>query len=160
MKGQYFSFDAIIASVIFVMALIALLSYWYAVKNYLESQNDELEKEAIRISNLLLSPSYPSSDCSQIESLGLAKSWNDSRIDADIFQCQSLGDKEWVKEKLATGYGVSITVTKLPELDRWTIGGEPSPEVREVVRMHRFATLLDETDGSTRLAVIELALYR
>ncbi len=49
MKGQYFSFDAIIASVIFVMALVALLSYWHSVKSYLDSQNDEISKEAIQI---------------------------------------------------------------------------------------------------------------
>ena len=38
-KGQYFSFDAIVASVIFVLALVALLSYWHSVRSYLEHEN-------------------------------------------------------------------------------------------------------------------------
>ena len=56
MKGQYFSFDAIIASVVFVLTVLALMSYWNSVKAGMETYSDETTKEAIRISDLLLSP--------------------------------------------------------------------------------------------------------
>lgn len=161
-KGQYFSFDAIIASVIFIMALMALLSYWYSVKNYLESQNDELEKEAIRISNLLLSPPYPSSQCSGMERLGFAMSWDDQRMDPDVLECSAyLDDQQWVKQRLSTGYNISIKVVRLSDGETWNIGGElpQTEETLEVVKMHRFATLVED-DGETHLAKIELRLYQ
>lgn len=160
MKGQYFSFDAIIAAVIFVLALMALLSYWYAVKNYLDSQNDELEKEAIRISNLLLSPPYPAGSCAGMETLGLSMSWTDKRVDQGMLDCTNFADGEWVKERLATPFDVSINVIRLPDMRTWRVGEEPGVTTSEVVKMHRFATLVDDVDGSTQLAVIELKVYR
>lgn len=52
-KGQYFSFDAIIASVIFILLLVSLLSYWNAIRSNLGVEEIELYEEAIRISDVL-----------------------------------------------------------------------------------------------------------
>lgn len=57
-KGQYFSFDAIVASIIFIITFITLVSYWFSVKSSLESKEEELAKEAARISDSLLSPAF------------------------------------------------------------------------------------------------------
>ena len=55
-KGQYFTFDVIVAGIIAVFTLILLLSYWrYALENS-TLVKDTLTKEAIRVSNLLMSP--------------------------------------------------------------------------------------------------------
>ncbi len=54
MKGQYFSFDAVIAAVIFIMAFTTILAYWQAIKYDLESKDDLLNKEALSISNSIL----------------------------------------------------------------------------------------------------------
>lgn len=55
-KGQYFSFDAIIASVIFILALVSLLSYWNSARTTLDFQNGDLTNEALRISEIALEP--------------------------------------------------------------------------------------------------------
>ncbi len=56
LKGQYFSFDAIIASVIFILALVSLLSYWNSARTTLDFQNGDLTNEALRISEIALDP--------------------------------------------------------------------------------------------------------
>ncbi|MFA5108059.1 MAG: hypothetical protein WC492_00830 [Candidatus Micrarchaeia archaeon] len=54
LKGQYFSFDAIIATVIFVMALSILFNHWYAARSQMDEQGNFLQSEAHRISNIFL----------------------------------------------------------------------------------------------------------
>ncbi|MFN3909625.1 MAG: hypothetical protein ACK4J0_00110 [Candidatus Anstonellaceae archaeon] len=53
-KGQYFSADIVVAIIIFIFSLSILLNYWHGLK----SQGGEgfLYSEALRISDLLLSP--------------------------------------------------------------------------------------------------------
>ncbi len=55
-KGQYFSFDAIVSVVIFVMAITILLSHWYSLKTKMNEQTTYLQDEALRISEILLGP--------------------------------------------------------------------------------------------------------
>ncbi|MDD5023144.1 MAG: hypothetical protein PHU63_03175 [Candidatus ainarchaeum sp.] len=55
-KGVYFSFDAIIASIIFMLTVISLLSYWYSVREMVMSEDSLLSEEAQRISNLVFLP--------------------------------------------------------------------------------------------------------
>ena len=57
-KGIYFSFDAIIASVIFILTLISLLSYWYAIRESVQRSDSLIAEEALRISDLLYSYSF------------------------------------------------------------------------------------------------------
>lgn len=57
-KGQYFSFDAIIASIIFILTFMALLGYWFSVRSGLESQEADISREASRISDMMFTPSY------------------------------------------------------------------------------------------------------
>ncbi len=70
MKAQYFSFDAIMASVIFILTLTILFSYWYSTRSSLEIGQEELSTEAFRIAENLYSP-YPQ---------GLANSWTDRHM--------------------------------------------------------------------------------
>ncbi len=52
-KGQYFTFDVILAGIIMILAIILLINYWrYALENS-APMKDNLTKEAIRVSNLL-----------------------------------------------------------------------------------------------------------
>ncbi len=70
MKAQYFSFDAIMASVIFILTMTILFSYWYSTRSSLEVGQEELSTEAFRIAENLYS-SYPQ---------GLANSWTDRHM--------------------------------------------------------------------------------
>ncbi|MFH1393956.1 MAG: hypothetical protein ABII71_00405 [Candidatus Micrarchaeota archaeon] len=171
MKGQYFSFDAIVASVIFVLALMALLSYWHGVRSYLDFQNSDVQSNAIRISNLLFTPSEYTSltpDCGTIERIGFATSWNDRIVDwemLDLARRCSESDSGWLREKLASPYNVTLTVT-YPEPPPWSpdsvqIGSvdfAPDEQPTEIVLMRRLATV--QTAGGTYLATLDLRLYR
>ena len=59
MKGQYFSFDAIIATVIMVLATTTLVSYWFGVQSVVDSRNNSIEADAMRIADSLVSPGVP-----------------------------------------------------------------------------------------------------
>ena len=163
-KGQYFSFDAIIAAVIFILALVALLSYWHSVKSYLDYQNDPLSKEAIRVSNLLFTPPYPSSDCASMSRLGFSVSQDDRRLGLSIIGCaqaKAASNQSWLQDRLATPYKVSITFTKLTDspLVVATVGGPVPSDANEVANMRRLATVVNETSGETYLAAVDLSMY-
>jgi hypothetical protein len=161
MKGQYFSFDAIIASVIFVLALVALLSYWHSVRSFLEYQNDPLSKEAIRVSNLLFIPGSPSSDCASMTQFGLANRYDDRRVNASIINCiNSTKDGAWLRSSLGTPYNVTIKVTRISDAASWMLGGDVSGTPNNIVKLRRLATVVNSTDGTTYLASFDLTMYR
>jgi hypothetical protein len=164
MKGQYFSFDAIIGAVIFIMALVALLSYWHSVKSYLDYQNDPLSTETVRVANLLFTPPEftpsTSSDCAQLTTLGFAMSWNDSRVNQSLITCAAGLAEPKLQQDLGTSYNVSINVTDISSAQPTStaIGGAVPAGVQDVVIMHRLATIVNP-DGSTYLAKFDLTLY-
>jgi len=105
-KGQYFSFDAIVASVIFILTIISLLSYWYSTKSSMEYQNSEIMREAIRVSDALFAAQSSGSGCQ----LGFAESWerkvlNRSAIEKCTAVYASMDD---LKAKFGLAYNVTI----------------------------------------------------
>lgn len=91
MKGQYFSFDAIIATVIMVIAFTSLIAYWYGVQSTIESQTGSTYDSALRVADSLFSPGIPSNlsagtSISSIAQLGLADDFtnrlNESKVAA------------------------------------------------------------------------------
>ncbi|MFH1520891.1 MAG: hypothetical protein ABID61_04550 [Candidatus Micrarchaeota archaeon] len=168
MKGQYFSFDAIVASVIFVLALVALLSYWHSVKSFLDYQNDPISKDAIRVSNLLFTPPSPSADCDTIEKFGLALSWSDRRVNSSLLNCaiQKTNDlvdpdagPNWLHIKLGTQYMAALNITNVTGGPTISIGNSPPADVLHIVKIRRLATVVND-DGSTYLVTMDLSLYK
>lgn len=160
MKGQYFSFDAIIASVIFVLALVALLSYWHSVRSFLDFQNDALSKDAVRVSNLLFAPVSPTgADCATLERLGLANSWNDRRLDEALVYCSASQSDAWLKEKLGTANNLSIRVENLANGTVTTIGTAPPSGSTDVIKVRRLASVVNSTD-ETYLAIVDMSVYK
>lgn len=173
-KGQYFSFDAIVASVIFVMALVALISYWYSVKSMLDSQSEELSKEAIKISSLALGPAspYPRSVPCNFERIGFANSWDDKRLNVTMIECarSALGSsdpgrgQDWLKNNFSTN-NLQIAITRTrggTVLDHpdYLLGPATIPaDAKEVVRLRRVAPIA-ENDGTTSLAYVDFTLYK
>ena len=162
MKGQYFSFDAIIASVIFVLALVALLSYWHSVRSFLDFQNDALSKDAIRVSNLLFGPAFPpESDCGDMELLGFARTWDDKRIDEPTLVCAEVwaSDQQWLRNVTESSNNLSIRVELLTTGDEYIIGDEAPDGASNIVQIRRLATVVDE-DGKTYLATVDTTVYK
>ena len=90
MKGQYFSFDAIIATVIMVVAITSLAAYWLGAQAVVESRFAPLYDDSLRIAESLLSPGAPEnwdslSDFSSVKQIGIATSFgnelNKTKVD-------------------------------------------------------------------------------
>jgi len=171
-KGQYFSFDAIIASVIFMIAVVMLLSYWHSVKTFLEYQSGDMSREAMRIAAMLLSPPSPSyalgNNCGNMQSIGLVNSFVDKTINESTLEClrsQQQVNSNFLKSKFATPYNVAINVTKVAKAgsskpDYYTIGTiDTSKPSSEIVKIRRIATLVDDS-GKTSIATIDVYLYK
>jgi len=58
-RGQYFSFDAIVATVIMVIAISSLLAYWIGVQSVVDSRASPLYSDAMRIADSIISPGQP-----------------------------------------------------------------------------------------------------
>ena len=90
MKGQYFSFDAIIATVIMVLAFSSLVAYWYGAQSVVESRTYSRLADAGRIAESLLSPGSPTNwvngNVEDVRQIGIATSFgnelNMSKVNA------------------------------------------------------------------------------
>ncbi|MEM4389073.1 MAG: hypothetical protein QXG98_00230 [Candidatus Micrarchaeia archaeon] len=58
-RGQFFSYDAVIGGVIFVVAFALLATYWWGVSSTLNPEREDLLREALRISDFLLTEGNP-----------------------------------------------------------------------------------------------------
>ncbi|MBU0527745.1 hypothetical protein KKE92_04650 [Candidatus Micrarchaeota archaeon] len=159
MKGQYFSFDAIIASVIFVLALVALLSYWHSVRSFLDFQNDALSKDVVRVSNLVFTPPSPSSDCGTLDRLGFANDWNDRRINESLIYCAQGKTQAQLRDLLGSSNNLSLRFENLANGTVTVVGGDIPVETTDVIRVRRLATVVNST-GGTYLAALDMSLYK
>lgn len=163
-KGQYFSFDAIISSVIFLLTLIMLLSYWHSVRTYLDYQANDLSKEASRLSTLLFTPPT-GTDCKNLQRLGLVNSWSDKRLNVTLLDCVKGMDAGALKTKLGASYNVSIVIddthTTASKKD-YVLGTDPDKfptNLKEVAKFRRIGTLSNKS-GEEHIATIDLYVYR
>ena len=159
MKGQYFSFDAIIGASIFILTLIAILSYWYGVSNSIEQQQTVYAKEAIRIADILYSPA-------EIP-YGVTVNWSDKHIDLE--KAQNLcGGGTSASAVLGSEYAVAIHFTDLEgsEIDCvWaSILDDQDPTITapadatEVYRMRRVGSYVN-SEGNTTLGYVDIYVY-
>ena len=58
-KGQYFSFDAIIATVIVVISMTTLVAYWFSIQSVVDTRSNTLQSAASAMADTLLSPGIP-----------------------------------------------------------------------------------------------------
>jgi hypothetical protein len=163
-KGQYFSFDAIVATVIFVLTLVMLLSYWNSVRTYLDYQTNDLGQAASHISDMLFQP--PTGDCTDgFITLGFASSWSDQRINESLVQCAEKLSSDQLKADLGSSYNVSIVITDEidPSYDV-KLGDDPtapafSDNKNEVDKITRVASLVTP-DGHNDLATLDVYVYQ
>ena len=94
MKGQYFSFDAIIATVIMVLAFSSLVAYWYGAQTVVESRTYSRLADADRVAESLLSPGSPSNwadglhGMDSVRQLGIATGFNNELNESKIGSLQ------------------------------------------------------------------------
>ncbi len=146
-KGQYFSFDAIVASIIFILTFISLVSYWFSVKSMLESKENELEKQAIRISDFML--------------INLTISHEDKRIMNNTLQTLSSLNYGQLKNRFNSPYNIFINITKQGKNNGMPIvvlGNAPPPKIRDIAKVRRVFILVNETYETP--ATLDIYLYK
>lgn len=143
-KGQYFSFDAIIASTIFIITFVSLLTYWFSVKSALDSKDDDISREAARISDVMFTPAY------------LLSSYADNRVDSSELSGLP-SDETALRKEFNSPYKIYLAFTSQSGsqiLDR----GEPPPaDAHNVAKVRRIFVL---DDGAKDVqAAMDLYLY-
>ena len=160
-KGQYFSFDAIVGSVIFILALVTLLSYWYSLRTALNSQTNDLTREALRISDLILTPGYPAGvSCNDMKQLGFSMSWQDRRINKTKFECaKAIKDEKILREKFSSSFNISMKIGKVDNIIA-TIGDDISLiQPKQIAKVRRVVTILDEKNEEN-LVYFDIYVYQ
>ncbi|MBS3067116.1 hypothetical protein J4450_00315 [Candidatus Micrarchaeota archaeon] len=159
LKGQYFSFDAIVASVMFILALFTLLSYWHSTRTALNSQTNDFAKEALRISDIMLTPGYPEgAACNSAahKQLGLSMGWQDRRINKTKFDCAKTLTQTQLKDKFSTPFNVSVFVNNAP-----AIGSDiTAVDADQIAKVRRIVTILNGLTNTEELATFDVYVYQ
>lgn len=151
MKGQYFSFDAVIGASIFILTLVAIMSYWYGVSSSIEQQQSVLAKEAIRIADILYSPSETP--------YGITGSWSDKRLNLTKINELCDPDNPPPADVLKSSYGVAIDFnTREKPICTWSESGY-SFQANQTYKMRRVGSVYDDSDGSTKLGYVDIYVY-
>ncbi len=154
LKGQYFSFDAIVGGTIFILTAIALFSYWNGINSSFDQGHDMLSREAFRVSETLLTPVSP----------GLSMGWADAHINYS-----SIGAGhgcQWTRspqEAFGSGYLLSIHFYEISEKGSISLicpWGEAEEDIisQNVYKMRRTVSYSKE-DGSNSLGYFEVVVY-
>lgn len=159
-KGLYFSFDAVIASVIFILTLISVISYWHSVHTGMKQEDLMLMEEAMRVSDMILLPE-------QGNGFGFADSFNNKTIVLQKISdyTSSVGtDEDQIKADAGTPYNVYIVFDLfksqeyLKPLGKLDVG-EPIPEDAKMIgKFTRIASAYDDFEGNL-IVKISVFLY-
>ncbi|MGV8176748.1 MAG: hypothetical protein ACP5NX_03045 [Candidatus Bilamarchaeaceae archaeon] len=169
MKGQYFSFDAIVAAIMFILIFATIIAYWNSVRVSFDTQGGgDMMKTAVRISDQLMNPGYTSEDpLKQDENVvGFGMSWGDKRLDlGKIEDFQGVAGTGSVKGKFATNYEVYIT------MEIYSYGGDPktlkfgnAPDDSTTTQIAHFTRdapiIMDKKTGETAISRMDIYVYR
>ena len=125
-KGQFFSYDAIVAGLLFILLLSLLYIYWNSLRTTISINIDDSTRIALDVSDMLLTPGYPLNwDSTNFNQLGLTKDYNTIVIDENkVGNLSTIGLYNYtlLKQKLAVGpneiyikIGTGITIGMQPE---------------------------------------------
>jgi hypothetical protein len=151
MKGQYFSFDAVIGASIFILTLVAIMSYWYGVSSSIEQQQSSLAKEAIRVADIIYSPTEVP--------YGITMGWDDKRISRDKVEylCAEYGEPSEVSELLDSQYGVVVDFNVRE--DRICIWPNVlSISSNEIYKIRRTGTFID-SEGNSETGYLDIYIF-
>jgi len=112
------SYDLIVASIIFVIAMGILAFFWWSAQTNISENKDLIAKESIKVSDTLMSPGIPPnwnelvdvnnpSTWSAIQQAGIAQSWDNNMLSIDKlykFSQISLRNYSFAKTKLRSRY--------------------------------------------------------
>jgi hypothetical protein len=177
MKAQYFSFDAIVAAVIMVMAFSAFLTYWYSLQFVTDSRTNNLQIDAMRVAESLFSPGDPeewaesSSTIDAVSQFGLANGFSNELNLTKIKKLDYWGDIQLSSnyEKIGSilhvsGYNMQYYLLIQPvngsKKYTYQIGAIPSSSANEVAIANRGAVLVDDRTGERIPVRMQVQVWR
>ncbi|MEM4633923.1 MAG: hypothetical protein QW275_02090 [Candidatus Anstonellaceae archaeon] len=164
LRGQYFSFDAVIATVIMLIAMSSLVNYWFGVQTAMESRTDSLHAGAMRIAESLLSPGTPAdwhtrSSLSDVKQFGISRDFSNQISRAKLDKLDywiSNNYKEAGKIMRAGGeYCILLEYTE-SNLPVKLMGNCTHDRGKEVAVAHRGAVI---TDSSGKSSPVRLRVF-
>lgn len=174
-KGQYFSFDAIVATVIVIIAVSSLLGYWFSAQSIIESRANPMYADALRVAETLMSPGVPADwqngDPNDIRQLGLTTGRGNELRETKIARLKAFadpyGDYAKMGRLLGTGgfnYYITVNQSDVQSEGYGEEIGNSSYAAAgnvEVVVAHRGGTIVDPLEPTKRIPVkITVYLYR
>lgn len=93
-KGQVWSYDLIVASIIFVAAMAILAYFWWSARTNMSEDKEAIIRESLKVSDVLMSPGIPANwntlvdlsdqtTWSNVQQIGLANSWTNPSLSID-----------------------------------------------------------------------------
>lgn len=171
MKGQYFSFDAIVATVIMVIAMTSLSSYWFGTQAVVDSRTNPLHADAMRMADSLVSPGVPadwdSLPVEQVQQFGLTDGFTNVVNTTRAARFMSIANDHSAGGYNKTGkimrasadYYVSIETTDGSAIGPFAGGKPDTSSASEVVVAHR-GVVLQEPGGARHPARLRVILSR
>ena len=120
-KGQVWSYDLMMSSILFVIAMGILAFFWWSARTNMTEEKDTMTLESIKVADNLVSPGSPTdwqssidvndqSTWSNVQQIGLGRSWSAS--DSNVlsidklysFQTMSSNNYSLTKSKLRLRY--------------------------------------------------------
>ena len=121
-RGQFFSYDAMVAGLMFAILLTILYVYWSSLRATVFTQIDDLFRTSMDVSNVLLTTGNPTDwNMTDVSQIGLVSSMNS--LDLDENKVESLRvlagqDYESVRAKIgASPYQFYITIDASPPVE-------------------------------------------
>ncbi len=168
-KGQYFSFDAIIATVIMVIAITSLVGYWIGTQNVMDSRANPFYPNALRVAESLLSPGVPenwadsSVELGNVRQIGLTNGFsnelNEHKVETLLSDASLSSNYSYVGNLLRAQGNYFI---EIQETDNSTgfiyykaIGNSSYASANEVVVAHRGAVV----DAGGVMHPVQITVY-
>lgn len=117
MRGQYFSFDVIVALALFVLTFMFILAYWFSIHSVMETQYSSSQDIAQRIGNALMTPGIPQDwdshgGFSYAHGIGIATNYTNPVLSENKWSALSSQTPDDIEEKLnSAGWHVCINLT-------------------------------------------------
>jgi hypothetical protein len=117
-KGQVWSYDLIVASIIFITAMAILAYFWWSARTNMSENKDAIIRESLKVSDVLMSPGIPSnwntlvnisnqSTWSNVQQIGLAESWTNQSLSLDkVYKLTNMSiiNYSYVQSKVRSSY--------------------------------------------------------
>jgi hypothetical protein len=86
LKGQIFSYDAIVGGVLFAVLLTLLFVYWDAIRSFVFLQIDDLFRVALHVSDNLMTPGIPPDwNTTTVSKVGISEQYGSAVINDSKF---------------------------------------------------------------------------